>query len=253
MAPSPRDNWADFIARLKAFRKKHGDCDVPTNYPDDPQLGRWLAMQRHKRKIGQLSPERAKSLDAQGVIWAPADVAWEKLFKELCAYKKKHGNCAVPTKWPKNIPLADWVQRQRIWLKKGKLKAERVAKLDSVGFSWAIYKATKDEKPAEPKNKPAPKPQEEADTFSNERLYRLNNGTFVQFDGKGDPPSPLQKYAERNRGDFPPYIPLPNRSVTFTIGEPWGKPVRLAWKGRGKLPAKVLDFVQAQGALPQYS
>ena len=253
MAPKQHDSWDDMVARLRSFRKKYGHCNVPTDYAKDLQLGRWLAMQRHKTKIGALDPARVKSLDSMGVVWAPSDVAWENMYSALRAFKAKHGHCAVPTKWPKNVRLADWVQRQRIWRKKGKLRADRLAKLDALGFAWEIYTGCKTEKPVAPKPPPPQKPQEETESFNCERLYRLGSGEFVQFDGKGEPPTALKKHMEQHHGDFPAYIPLPNHTVTFTIGLPWGKPARLVWKGTGKLPAKVLEFVQEQGALPPYS
>jgi hypothetical protein len=253
MTSRKSDSWNDFVARLRSFHKKNGHCNVPTDCAKDPQLGRWLAMQRHKTKVGKLDPARIKLLDGLGIVWAPSNLAWEQLYGELCAYKKKHGNCAVPTKWPKNVRLADWVQRQRIWRKKGKLRADRLAKLEKLDFCWEIYKGCKTEKPAAPKTPAAPKPEEEAEPFNSERLYRLGSGEFVQFDGKGTPPPSLQKHLVRNSGDFPAYIPLPNCTVTFTIGMPWGKPARLVWRGKGKLPAKVMEFVQEQGALPPYT
>jgi hypothetical protein len=33
--------WEIMLARLLAFKEKHGDCLVPNRYPDDTQLGSW--------------------------------------------------------------------------------------------------------------------------------------------------------------------------------------------------------------------
>lgn len=253
MGVKPQDSWAEMLRRLKQYRKKNGDCNIPTNYPPDPALGRWLAMQRHKRKIKALSPDRVRLLDNAGVTWAPTDAAWEEMFRLLTQFKKQNGNCEVPTKWKENVRLADWVQRQRIWRKKDRLRKDRVQKLEKLGFSWAIYKGCKE--PAAPVAKAATveaAPAEETEVFIGERLYRLGNGTFVQYSGKGTPPPVLQRYLEKSRGEFPPYIPLPHRKVKFNLGESLGGHAAVPWTGKGNLPPKVIEYVQDQGVLPPY-
>jgi hypothetical protein len=62
--------------RLAAYKVKHGDCNVPQGWAEDPRLGKWVNHQRHlKRKLdrGQLSDgttaEQAARLMALGLAW----------------------------------------------------------------------------------------------------------------------------------------------------------------------------------------
>ena len=38
---------------------------------------------------------------------------WNEMFKKLKLYKKRHGNTLVPTKYPKDKQLGNWVCAQR--------------------------------------------------------------------------------------------------------------------------------------------
>ena len=34
--------------KLEAYKAKEGDCNLPQRYPADPQLGRWVKMQKEQ-------------------------------------------------------------------------------------------------------------------------------------------------------------------------------------------------------------
>jgi hypothetical protein len=33
--------WEEMFSRLEVYKEKHGDCLVPSRYPEDSQLGSW--------------------------------------------------------------------------------------------------------------------------------------------------------------------------------------------------------------------
>ena len=65
---------------------------------------------------------------------------------ELIEFKREHGHCNVPQNYPANRQLGHWVNTQRMTLKKyiadetlpldDKVKAERLRKLQDIGFDW---------------------------------------------------------------------------------------------------------------------
>ena len=68
--------WEVQLAKLKAYKRKHGDCAVPNRWAEDPRLGGWVNMQRKlKRKLDRGEPsngmtaERAAKLEALGLAW----------------------------------------------------------------------------------------------------------------------------------------------------------------------------------------
>ena len=65
----------------------------------------------------------------------PNNVAWNKHYNELVAYKKQYGNCNVPKRYKKNN-LGYWVGHMRTKFKDGKLSNARLAKLNRLGFVW---------------------------------------------------------------------------------------------------------------------
>jgi len=236
------------FARLASFAKKHKHCNVPTNDKGDPQLGRWVAAQRHRRKLGGVTPEQVRALDKLGFVWCPSEVTWDRLCGILERFKQKYGHCNVPTKWPKNVALADWVQRQRLYKKRGKLSQDRVRRLDRMGFSWAIYKG----EPTHAVEPPASEAEGTERAEAGERLYCIKNGQYVQHNGNGKRPAALDEFARTHDGELPPYIPLPVRPVEFCFGEGWQKPRKIRWLGHGRLPADVLDYVCEHGTLPHH-
>jgi len=245
---TPAQTWEPMLKKLAEFKKAKGHCSVPTNFRENPTLGRWVAAQRHRRKIGTLSASQIDALDRLGFIWSPTDASWESLFAQLAAFKKKHGQCDVPTKWAHNVALADWVQRQRLAKRKGRLGAARARRLNSLGFTWAIYKDGKETSTRygiKPAVDAAVRPREE-------RLYCLRSGMYVQHDGGRKMPALLQSFLAASRGEMPPYIPLPTRPVVFVVGEGVETRRKLRWKGKGPMPREVMAYVSEQGHLPAY-
>lgn len=133
-------DWEAMFNALVAYKKAHGDCDVPTNWKEDPQLGRWVSMQRQRVKKAGLLDEQADRLVRLGFVWDPSEKSWNKMFVKLIEYKKKQGDCAVPTDYPQDQALSDWVANQRHRNRKGKLSADRFKKLEEIGFNWSVYK-----------------------------------------------------------------------------------------------------------------
>jgi hypothetical protein len=70
--------WERWLAKLEAYKCKHGHCNVPWSLAEDPKLGSWVTTQRHsKRKLdrGDRSPMitvvRMAKLEVLGFNWAP--------------------------------------------------------------------------------------------------------------------------------------------------------------------------------------
>lgn len=242
-----QDSWTRMFAALERFRQEHGHCNVPATFPEDPQLGRWVAAQRYKKKVKGLSEKQIASLDDLGFVWSASDRAWEEMFLELCAFKQEYGHCNVPTQWEQNANLAGWVQRQRHRKKRGRLSRKRAERMEEMGFSWSIYRGDKN-RPAAVKEEEAP-----AELVNHvEKLYRIGVGLYIQHNGNGDVPPQLAEYMRHNGGELPPYIPLPHDPVEFRLGEGLLRCRKVAWSGKGALPVEVLAFVTENGTLPPH-
>jgi uncharacterized protein YrrD len=133
-------SWESRLQELVAYKKKHGDCLVPSSWKNE-HLHRWVVAQRIFKKKGRLSADRISQLDALGFVWNTLEQTWEERFRELVAYKQRHGDCLVPSSW-KNRQLAMWVNTQRVFKKKGRLSADRISQLDALGFVWNTLEQT---------------------------------------------------------------------------------------------------------------
>ena len=43
--------WEAQLAQLAAYKRGHGDCNVPQCWADDPRLGNWVTNQRKRKKL----------------------------------------------------------------------------------------------------------------------------------------------------------------------------------------------------------
>ncbi|MDA7499163.1 Helicase associated domain protein [Akkermansiaceae bacterium] len=127
-------NWEVNLKKLKAYRKKHGHCLVPTTL-EDSDFAFWVSRQRVNRKNGKLRHDRFKILDQLGFIWNSADAKWEIQFQKLVEYRKDNGDCLVPNSF-KDEKFARWINTQRRDKKRGKLDPNRIKRLDELDFSW---------------------------------------------------------------------------------------------------------------------
>ena len=67
--PAEQRKWDDRLKQLKAYKRSHGNCDVPQRYAANPQLGTWVQTQRQYYKLGELSEDRAELLEELGFQW----------------------------------------------------------------------------------------------------------------------------------------------------------------------------------------
>ena len=75
----------------------------------------------------------------------PHGAGWEAQLAKLRKYRRKHGDCNVPQGWAEDPPLGSWVNKQRARKKaldRGEpsegMTAARAAKLEALGFAWAL-------------------------------------------------------------------------------------------------------------------
>jgi superfamily II DNA or RNA helicase len=129
--------WERMFAALAAYKQKHGDCRVPARYKPDQQLATWVNTQRNTFIRRQLPGDLIKRLEQVGFEWDPQEADWERMFAVLIAYKQKHGNCGVPDEYKLNKKLATWVGTQRQFYSRQQLSADRIRRLEEVGFEWS--------------------------------------------------------------------------------------------------------------------
>ena len=133
--------WEEMFARLGQFQERFGHCHVRSSWPEDPQLGIWVHSQRQRRSKGHLSADHIRRLEALGFEWAApmpriASSRWDGMFARLVQFKDRFGHCHVRSRWPEDPQLAKWVYSQRQRRGKGRLSADRIQRLDALGFEW---------------------------------------------------------------------------------------------------------------------
>mmetsp|Transcript_12753 Transcript_12753/g.44672 ORF Transcript_12753/g.44672 Transcript_12753/m.44672 type:complete len:481 (-) Transcript_12753:1879-3321(-) len=158
-AQSERATWLQRYAELKEWRDTFGHCNVPYKSRVVGELGRWVTTQRTFHRLGILSDTRRRLLDALGFTWDLHTTSWEEYFNLFLLFRIVHGHSNVPYRFrngsdfslPKEIHrvprvskgilipnLGAWVNNQRALYRNGKLSAERIKRLENMGFVFEI-------------------------------------------------------------------------------------------------------------------
>jgi hypothetical protein len=66
---TPLAAWRQRFQQLEEYKQTHGDCKVPQQYSDNPQLGFWVMVQRRNKRTGTLAVQRQAQLDSIGFEW----------------------------------------------------------------------------------------------------------------------------------------------------------------------------------------
>lgn len=141
--------WQDMYQRLLVFKEQnHGSTSVPFSPQDSSSssneqqqqpsesLGVWVHAQRQKR--GELSENRLQLLNEIGFEWDPHEAQWTEMFDRLCVYQQENGGSTSVPRYPPDPELGFWVNTQRRSYKRKTLPAERIDRLDSIGFLWEM-------------------------------------------------------------------------------------------------------------------
>ncbi len=128
--------WDRWYAELVKFKNQHGHCNVPINWSGNKQLAYFVRTQRVGRKRGRLSKEQTQRLDRLGFSWERSNEAWDEMFLALSDYKRRQGHCNVPLLYDENAKLGHWIMHQRVARREERLSADRIKRLDDLGFSW---------------------------------------------------------------------------------------------------------------------
>ena len=154
----PEWRWQCVLQSLVAYKKLHGDLQVPKAFvvpseapwPKDAwgvKLGHRVHNIRSRGDFVKDEPERRAELDALGFVWDDLERRWEEMRDALAVYKELHGDLqvtrafVVPAEapWPKEawgMKLGKRVNGIRAKEHYVKDEPERRAELDALGFVW---------------------------------------------------------------------------------------------------------------------
>lgn len=133
--------WNKKYEELAEFARTYGHVHVPASDPQHADLYSWLLLQIKNQEY--LNRDQKQKLDYLGVVWDVRDARewkWRQMYQELLEFYEKYGHSRVPQKWPENPKLSNWTLVQRRAYAEGKMKEDRLKKLEALGFIWDFKK-----------------------------------------------------------------------------------------------------------------
>mmetsp|Transcript_27083 Transcript_27083/g.27455 ORF Transcript_27083/g.27455 Transcript_27083/m.27455 type:complete len:163 (-) Transcript_27083:1235-1723(-) len=136
-----------------SFVQEFGHARVTDKFPQNPSLGTWANTQRqsYKRYLkgassSKMIEDRIQLLNKVGFEWECRHIQpWERSYEELVKFVEEFGHTRVPAKFPQNLPLGNWVRKQRSKYKKlqkegsSSITENQIELLNKIGFEWKIY------------------------------------------------------------------------------------------------------------------
>ena len=137
--------WMQMFQKLVAYKKVHNNTMVPSQYDQDPSLGRWVCRQRENHRNDDMISNRLALLNSIDFEWDRVqiirkvhDEKWMQMFQKLVAYKEVHTDTMVPQQYKEDPPLGRWVGNQRNTYRNDNLLPSRVTHLNSIDFKWEV-------------------------------------------------------------------------------------------------------------------
>lgn len=134
--------WEESFTKLLEFQRTHGHVNVRSTDTDNSTLAAWVITQRVKHRRGTLQTDRVRKLEAIGFKWGKAAYqpgllrSWNQRFDELGAFRRQYGHPHVSKADKEHRSLEIWVKTQRVYYHQGKLSADQIQRLESIGFTW---------------------------------------------------------------------------------------------------------------------
>ncbi|MFD9041173.1 DEAD/DEAH box helicase [Streptomyces bottropensis] len=124
------------LAAALRYHAEHGHLRVPADYEDSYgyRLGSFITGQRTAYQAGALDPAWIAELEALGMIWDDHEAVWQGHMATVEAYYAEHGHLAIPAQQPDGQFLVD----QRARARKGRLAADRAARLAALDADWEL-------------------------------------------------------------------------------------------------------------------
>jgi Helicase associated domain len=127
--------WTARFESLVAWKAAHGTFVVRLS--ENESLAQWARLQRCLRGRGELAPNRAARLAAEGFPFDPVfGRTWERRYMELIDFHKQHGHTRVSTVQSPQSRLSKWLRTQRSLRQSDNLSPDRAHRLAVLGVQW---------------------------------------------------------------------------------------------------------------------
>lgn len=143
--------WSYWVGLLTLYKLEYGNCDVPQSYitKHSEALGSWVKRIKSDYFNSKLSQSRIDQLSQVGVVWSqlqkpvktvhiPIELRWNEGVVALKDHIKEFGDCYCTGTYINSVgfKLGGWISERRKSFWKGKLSAEKIEELNSLGFIW---------------------------------------------------------------------------------------------------------------------
>lgn len=148
------EKWEQNYKLLSLFKEKHGRFPKRSDAAHDETVSvlyNWMLNQKQKFKNNDMPDLHVKKFNDLGfeLRIVPMAEVWENNYNTLKTFRDENGRFPVVTDVRKNLIKSNvykWMNLQREKYRKGTLNAEKISKLNEIGFVWNKAETVKNEK-----------------------------------------------------------------------------------------------------------
>lgn len=137
-------DWEEAFSALKSFCIKTGSSRMPRGTKEAGRaIDAWCTNQRRDYKKGLLEQEKIEMIEAlPDWSWDPLEDDWNFCYQALKEFVIQQGNYTIPKKLKlaNGVLLSSWLSNQKDRKKNGKLRSDRIERLESLpNWTWEFF------------------------------------------------------------------------------------------------------------------
>ena len=129
-------SWESYLGAVIDWKSKNEGDPIKTVWHNGINIGQWLANQRQIDSNQKLRSDRKKRLEQAGIELNHDDAIWNNNLITVKQWKSENEGDPPNRKLINNINIGKWLKRQRSLKKQGKIRHDRLKRLEDAHIEW---------------------------------------------------------------------------------------------------------------------
>ena len=128
-----------FYSELVQYKQEHGDLLVKSDFRTENGYRLGEKITNVRSGMVHLTEDQKKTLDEIGFVWSVRDSSFDRLYREIDAYRREYGDTLIPKSYvtEDGYRLGKKVNALRSAV--DRVSEERKKALEEIGFVWKTY------------------------------------------------------------------------------------------------------------------
>ncbi len=140
--------WNQIYKEVYSYYNRQGNLSVTPDVRSSSGISivNWINSQREAYKNDELTPLQIQKLEKAGMVWAPFEQKWMRMYHLAEAYSRQNGDLDIPAGYCTEdcVALGAWLSKQREAYRRGHLSLRRIHLLERLAVIWSPLRQNQD-------------------------------------------------------------------------------------------------------------